>query len=124
MTATDEIDAYLARLPDDQRRALEALRRSIAESAPEAVEGLSYGAPAFRYRDRPLVAYGAAKGHSAFYPMSPPLIEAHADALAAFDTAKGTIRFAPDRPIPHDLLTAIVGQRIAELDAAAARPRR
>ena len=69
---TAEIDAYLANIPDDMREALEALRQQIRSAAPEAVEAMSYGAPAFRYRDRPLVAYGAARSHCSFYVMVRP----------------------------------------------------
>ena len=119
-SAKSRIDAELAALPDDLRAALTALRRTIQAAAPEAVEAISYGAPAFRYRDRPLVAYRAAKAHGSFFPMSPPLIEAHAAELAGFDTAKGTIRFTPERPIPDALVQAIVRERLAEIDAATA----
>jgi uncharacterized protein YdhG (YjbR/CyaY superfamily) len=119
MTASEEIDGYLARLPAEQRVALQHLREDIMAAAPEAEEGFSYGAPAFRYRGRPLVAYAAAKSHCSFFPMSPPLIEAHAAELTDFDTAKGTIRFAPDRTLPESLVRAIVRQRIAEIDGVA-----
>ena len=47
--ATTQIDAYLAMLPEDQRAALKSLRGAIAAVAPEAVEAISYGVPAFRY---------------------------------------------------------------------------
>jgi uncharacterized protein YdhG (YjbR/CyaY superfamily) len=116
--ATARIDAYLAALPDDQRVALAALRRTIAAAAPGALEAISYGAPALRYRGRPLVAYSAAKAHCSLFPMSPTLVEAYRDRLAAFDTAKGTIRFTPARPIPDALVVAIVRDRVAEIDAA------
>ena len=107
------------------RAALEALRRTIEAAAPDAVEAISYGAPAFRYRDRPLVAYRAAKAHGSLFPMSPAVIEAHRAELTGYDTAKGTIRFTPERPIPDALVTAIVRDRVAEIDAAAAgEPRR
>ena len=123
MTQRDEIDGYLAHLPADQQAALQHLREVIAAAAPGAEEGFSYGAPAFRYRGRPLVAYAAASGHLALYPMSPPLIEAHAAELAAYDTAKGTIRFTPDRALPDALVEVIVRERMAELDAAPERKR-
>jgi uncharacterized protein YdhG (YjbR/CyaY superfamily) len=116
-----EIEAFLARLPDDQRAALEDLRRVIAAAAPDAVESLNYGVPAFKYRGRPLVSYGAGKSHCSFYVQSPPVIEAHRADLAGYDTTKGTIHFQPDKPIPVELVTTLVLERIAETDAAARR---
>jgi uncharacterized protein YdhG (YjbR/CyaY superfamily) len=111
-----EIDAFLARLAPDTRAALEELRATIAAAAPGAVEAIAYGVPAFRYRGRPLVSFGAGKGHCAFYVQSPGVMEAHRDALAGLDTSKGTIRFMPDRPLPSDLVTTLVRARMAETD--------
>ena len=115
--ATAEIDARLAALPADQRAALQALRETIAAAAPEAVETISYDLPAFRYHGRAFMAYLAAKRHCSLFPMGPEIIEAERDALAAFDTKKGTIRFTPDHPLPPDLVTRIVHARIAQIDA-------
>ena len=119
--ASDQIDAMLAALPDDQRIALQSLREMIAAAAPEAVEAISYALPAFRYRGRPLVSYGAAKSHVAFYCMSPAAMEQHSDLLAGYDTSKGTIRFQPNEPLPASLVTTLVNARLAETDAAAKR---
>jgi uncharacterized protein YdhG (YjbR/CyaY superfamily) len=116
-----EIDAYLATLPDAMRNALEALRQTIRLAAPDALEAISYGAPAFRYHGRPLVAYRGAKAHCSFYPMDPAVIEAHEDELEPYDTAKGTIRFMPDLPLPDALVTKLVQARIAAMDAHPAR---
>jgi uncharacterized protein YdhG (YjbR/CyaY superfamily) len=116
-----EIDAVLARLPDDARRALDELRAIIAAAAPEAVEAIAYGVPAFRYRGRPLVSFGAAKAHCAFYVQSPGLMDAHRDELAGYDTSRGTIRFRPSDPLPADLVTRLVRGRIAETDATTRR---
>jgi len=116
--AVAQIDAYLASLTEDNRAALQALRETIAAAAPEAVEAISYGAPAFRYRGRPLVSYLAAKEHCSFFPMNPAVIDAHRAELSDFDTAKGTIRFRPDHRIPKALVETIVHDRLAELDAA------
>jgi uncharacterized protein YdhG (YjbR/CyaY superfamily) len=114
-----EIDAFLAALPADVRDALEALRRTIAAAAPDAVEAIAYGVPAFRYRGRPLVSFGAGKSHCAFYVQSPAVMDAHRADLEGYDLAKGTIRFAPDRPLPAALVTTLVRARVAETDAAA-----
>ena len=115
-TATSPIDAVLAGLPDEQRSALQSLRDAIAAAAPDAVEAMSYGAPAFRYRDHPLVSFNAAKSHCALYVMSPDVIAVHAADLAGFDTSKGTIRFTSAKPLPAGLVQTLVRARIAEID--------
>ena len=116
-TATAQIDATLAALPADQRAALQALRQTIAAAAPEAQETISYGMPAFRYHGRALVSYSAFKAHCSFFPMSAALIESHRDELAGFATAKGTLRFTPEHPLPADLVVRIVRERMAQVDA-------
>ena len=118
-TSTD-VDAFLAPFPEDVRTALQALRRAIAAAAPDAVELINYGVPAFKYRGRPLVSFGATKnGACSFYVQSPAVMEAYRDVLAAYDTSKGTIRFAPSERLPVDLVTKLVHARMAETD----RPR-
>ena len=114
-----EVDHVLAALPEDARTALAALRRTIAAAAPEAVESISYGVPAFKYRGRPLVSFGAAKNHCSLYVQSPAVMEAHRDELASYDTSKGTVRFAPGAPPPDALVTKLVQARMAETDATA-----
>src|SRR5712692_5012722 len=62
------IDEYLAALSNDQRAALERLRKTIRAAAPGAEECISYQLPAFRLDGRMLVWFGAAAHHCAFYP--------------------------------------------------------
>ena len=120
--ATTWIDASLAALPADQRALLAELRHTIAAAAPEAVETISYGMPAFRYRGRALVSYSAFKDHCSFFPMSGAVTEAHKTELDGFVFAKGTIRFTPTHPLPAELVRAMVRDRVAQIDAAA-KPR-
>jgi uncharacterized protein YdhG (YjbR/CyaY superfamily) len=121
MTATQQINATLAALPGDQRAALQALRETIAAAAPGAEETISYGMPAFRYRGRALVSYAGFKAHCSLFPMSAALIEAHRAELAGYATAKGTLRFTPEHPLPRDLVERIVHERMAQIDVR--RPR-
>ena len=114
------IDDYLAPLPADQRAALQDLRRQILAAAPGATECISYGMPGFRL-DGVLVWMGAAKSHCAFYPSG--LVEAFAGQLAGFDTSKGTIRFQPGKPLPPELVRAIVARRVEQDEARAAARR-
>jgi uncharacterized protein YdhG (YjbR/CyaY superfamily) len=118
--ATERIDAMLAVLPEEQRRALQALRETIAATAPDAVEAISYQMPAFRYHGRGLVSYSAFRSHCSLFPMSGEVIDAHRDELAGFIASKGTLHFTPERPIPRDLVERIVRARMAQIDARAA----
>lgn len=111
------IDDYLSKLPADQRAALETLRGQIRAIAPEATEAISYGLPTFKLNGN-LVHFGAAAKHCAFYPGA--VIDAFADRLKGYETAKGTIRFQPDAPLPPALIEDIVRCRIAQNAAIAA----
>lgn len=110
----ETIDEYLAPLSEDQRSALEKLRKTIRAAAPKAEECISYRIPAFRLDGKPLVAFGAARNHCSLYPMSSATIAAHKEDLRDYDTSKGTIRFRPDYPLPAALVRKLVKARIAE----------
>jgi uncharacterized protein YdhG (YjbR/CyaY superfamily) len=110
------IDDFLAAIPDEQRAALQDLRNQIHAAAPDAVESINYGVPAFKLNGRPLVSFGAAKDHCSFYVQSPAVMDAHAGALKGYSTTKGTVHFTPDKPIPAALVTKLVRARIAETE--------
>jgi uncharacterized protein YdhG (YjbR/CyaY superfamily) len=106
-------DEYLAALSDDKRRALEKLRKDIRAAAPKAEECISYGIPGFRLKGKLLVSYGAAAKHCSFYPGS--IVKKFAKELKSYDaSAKGTIRFSAEKPLPSTLVRKIVKARIAE----------
>lgn len=109
-----DTDDYLAKISPDMRAMLEDLRKVIGKAAPEAVEAISYGIPAFKLNGKPLVSFGAAQKHCGFYVMSPAVMEAHAAELEAYDSTKGAIRFPVAKPLPKALITKLVKARIAE----------
>lgn len=107
-------DEYLASVRDDQRAALEKLRRIIKAAVPRAEECISYGLAAFRLDGKPLVAMGASANHCAFFPMSGNTVADHQADLKGYETSKGTIRFQPDKPLPAALVRKLVKARVAE----------
>jgi uncharacterized protein YdhG (YjbR/CyaY superfamily) len=109
-----DVDAYLAALPDTQRASLAELRRIIQSVEPAAAESISYGMPAYKYRGKPLVYFGAAKNHWALYGLVP---EESKLELATYDVSKGTIRFPWDNPIPAELVRKLVADRRARIEA-------
>ncbi len=111
-----DVERYLARVPEPARTTLEKVRALIRSAAPaEATEAISYGIPAFKYKGL-LVAYGAFWKHCSFFPASGSLLEEFAEELRGFPTSKGTIRFAPDKPLPAALVRKMVRARVAKID--------
>jgi uncharacterized protein YdhG (YjbR/CyaY superfamily) len=110
----ETIDEYLAHVTDDQRAALEKLRKDILSAAPKAEECISYQIPAFRFEGRMLVWFGAASNHCSFYPGG--IVAAYKDELKGCDISKGTIRFQPDEPLPATLVRKLVRARIQRLN--------
>ena len=108
------IDEYLAAVKPAQRTALEKIRRTIRALVPDAEECISYGLAAFRWRERPLVAFGATANHCAFYPMSARTVKEFSKELASYETSKGTIRFSDTKPLPAALVKRLVKARLAE----------
>jgi len=114
------INAYIANVPEPFRGALKKLRDIIKSADPQAEEAMIYGVPGFRH-DGNLVCYAAFKAHCGFYPMNPALMDSLAAELEGFRTAKGTIQFTPDRPLPDALVRRIVKARM-EQNAASGKP--
>jgi len=65
-----------------------------------------------------LCAFGAAKNHAGFYVMTESAMAAHENALQHYSTAKTTVRFPVDQPLPAEVITDIVKTRMTENEAS------
>src|SRR5215469_7287415 len=96
-----DVEAYLARVPEPARTTLEKVRAVIRSAVPkDSTEILSYGIPTFRHNGRNVVAYAAFKNHCSLFPLQASLIDEMKDELKSYRTAKGTLQFAQDKPLP------------------------
>lgn len=112
-TGVDGVDQYLAQVPEPARATLNKVRAVIRSVAPpDATEGISYGMPTFQYKGK-LASFAAFSDHCSLFPGAGPIIEFKND-LKNFEIAKGTIRFAPDKPLPATLIKKLLKSRIAE----------
>jgi len=112
-----QVRQYVAKLPSATRKRFRELADTIHKSARGGSDVISYGVPAIRMNGRILVWYAGWKNHIAMYPVS-----ATDRAFAAgkgFKTAKGTVQFPLDDPLPVSLVKRLVKSRMRALKAAA-----
>src|SRR5216684_4456377 len=106
------ITEYINAAPKDAQKKLREMRACIRKAAPGAKESLKWGMPAFSYR-RILVTFAAFKHHIGFYP-TPSAVRAFANDLSKFATAKGSIQFPLEKPLPLPLIRKITAFRVRE----------
>ncbi len=107
-----DVDAYIRQAPKDVQEKLQAMRSCIRKAAPGATESLKYGIPAFSYKTM-LVAYAAFQHHIGFYP-TPSGVSTFSEELSKYHTAKGSIQFPLDQPLPLPLVRKITLFRVKE----------
>ncbi|MDQ7992231.1 MAG: DUF1801 domain-containing protein [Propionicimonas sp.] len=112
-----ELTDYLADLPEPQRSAIEQVYARARKLVPDAVDGVSYGMPALRYRGKALLSVMNARDHIGLYPFSPAAIDGVRGDLEGFSLAKGTVRFTADHPIPEPVLDRLILARAEQIDA-------
>lgn len=112
-TATT-IDAYIGDFPLETQRVLEELRALITETAPDAVETISYAIPTFDLNGKHLVHFAGYARHVGFYP-TPSGLEAFEEDLKPYKRGKGSVQFPLGQPLPRDLIRRIVAYRVGLL---------
>lgn len=103
---------YIKAAPKESQKKLREMRAVISKVAPDAIEGIKWGMPSFSYR-RILVIYGAFKNHIGFYP-TPSAMKNFAKEFSKLKTAKGSIQFPYDKPLPTSLIRKIAKFRVKE----------
>src|SRR5229473_4890179 len=106
------ITEYINAAPKEARKKLREMLACIRKSAPGAKESLKWGMPAFSYH-RILVTFAAHKHHIGFYP-TPSVVKAFAKDLSKFATARGSIQFPLEKPLPLALIRKITAFRVRE----------
>ena len=109
---TKSIDTYISTFPDDVQVLLKSIRETVHKAAPDAEETIKYGIPTFVFHGN-LVHFGGYKNHIGFYP-APSGIEAFKKELSQYKSAKGSVQFPIDKPLPLSLIAKIVTFRVKE----------
>ena len=114
----DSIDAYIAQFPLEVQTLLMQMRQTIQKAAPDATEAMSYQIPTFKLNGN-LVHFAGFKKHIGFY-LGAAGIAAFQEELAGYKSAKGSVQFPLDQPLPLALVARIVAFRVTQNLAEAA----
>ena len=108
----ETVDQYIAAFPADVKKRMQQLRKTIKAAAPKAEEVISYQMPGYKYLGM-LVYFAAYKNHIGFYPGAGGILEFY-KKLSSFKSAKGSVQFPNDRPIPYEVISKVVKFRVKQ----------
>ena len=108
------VDEYIKAFPKDVQELLRKVRITICEKAPEAVESISYGMPAYKLNGKPLVYFAGYKNHIGFYATPSGHTEFKAE-LSKYKQGKGSVQFPLDKPVPIALIGKIVKFKVGNV---------
>ena len=106
------VDEYIEAAPAGAQEKLREIRAVLKEVAPNAREGLKWGAPVLE-EGRILFSYAAYKSHLNFMPTGPGMEPFQAE-LAKFKTGRDTIQIPYDQPLPQALIRKIANFRVKQ----------
>lgn len=112
------VDEYLQSLDEPKRAALQQLRETIREVAPDAEECISYGMPAFRLHGKVVAGFAAFQHHLSYLPHSGSVIPALADELSGYRSTSGSLHFPIDTPLPRALVERLIATRLEQIEGA------
>lgn len=106
------VEEYIAQFPEHVQNILVKIRAVIKESAPDAVEKISYQMPGY-YLNGFLVSFAVWKHHIGFYPKTSEM-ETFIEELSSYKGTKGSVHIPLNKPIDYELIGKIVKFRVAE----------
>lgn len=115
MPLEPEVEAYLSDVREPHRTTLLATRMTLRAILPTADEAMKYGMPTFVVAGKSIASYAAFTDHCSYFPHSSGVLTRAGDAIAAYRTSKGGLRYGPDRPLPKAIVKRLVRLRMDEL---------
>lgn len=109
----DLVDLYIGTFPPEVQERLNNIRQLIKNIAPEAIESISYGMPAYKVKGKPLVYFAGYKNHIGLYA-TPSGHEAFKKELSLFKQGKGSVQFPLNKPLPYELIGKIIEFKLLE----------
>lgn len=115
-TKVESVDQYINSFPPNTKKLLKQLRVLIKKSVPGVDESIGYNMPAYKYKGV-LVYFAGYEKHIGFYPM-PSAITKFKKEFSVYKSAKGSVQFPLDEPLPVKLIEAVLKFRVRENETA------
>jgi uncharacterized protein YdhG (YjbR/CyaY superfamily) len=107
------VDEYIDSYPEETQKYLRKVRDTVKKAAPDSIESISYGMPAYKLYGKALVYFAGYDKHIGFYA-TPTGHSEFASELSKYKQGKGSVQFPLDEPIPFDLISRITKFRVQE----------
>lgn len=109
----NSVDEYIASFPVDVQGTLQEIRRRCSAAVPGSGEVISYGIPTITLDGKYVVYFAGWAHHISVYPV--PAGDADFEAeIAPYRSAKGTLKFPLDKPIPYEIIEKTAALLAAE----------
>jgi uncharacterized protein YdhG (YjbR/CyaY superfamily) len=106
------VDEYILSFEEETQHQLQIIRSIVKKIAPYAIESISYGMPAYKFKGNPLVYFGGYKKHIGFYATA-IAHEKFKDQLSIYKHGKGSVQFPNQKPLPIDLIKSMLKFRLS-----------
>jgi uncharacterized protein YdhG (YjbR/CyaY superfamily) len=101
------VSAYLSELPEEQRKALEALRAMIERAAPKAKPTMKYGLPSWEWNG-PLFALAARPRAMELYVAEPDLVAKRKKTFGDVEVGTASVRFKRLEDLNLEIVAALL----------------
>ena len=108
----DLFKPFLQKCDPIQRAALVATFESVEQLFPRATRAIAWNMPTFKVGEDYLCHISGFKNHNSMFPAPASAAEIEQLEGAGFEVSKGTLRWAPDKPLPKAILKKILLNRL------------
>lgn len=106
------VNDYMKSMQPEVKKTLQAVRRSVLQSAKGLEECISYGIPAYKLNGKAVVYIAGFKKHCSLYPMTKALAAKLGNKLDNYTVKGSTLQYEIGKPLPDSLVRSIVKERV------------
>ena len=110
------IDDYLKKVPVEQRKLLEDLRKEMRRLLPDAEEAISYGLPCFKVDGKVVGGFAANKNFCSYYPFAGSTLGLLKKELADYSQTLSALNFTAEKPLTKKLVKLLVDTKLQQIE--------